>query len=93
MKETGHLLPMYLIHQKGLSLLSYYSPTLTPLADQAQTLGFKSPSVVTINNMRLVKETLSETAQSVNLNMFINNLNDNKWDERLTDTEKPIFMK
>lgn len=29
----------------------------------------------------------------LNINMFINNLNDNKWDERLTDTEKPIFMK
>lgn len=79
--------------QEGLSLLSYYSPTLTPFADQTQTLGFKSPSVVTINNMKLVKETPGKTAQSVNFNMFINNLNDNKWDERLTDTEKPVFMK
>lgn len=78
---------------EGPSLLSYYLPVFSPLANQAQAFGSKLPATVAIEGMKLVKATPQKAAKPVDFNMFIKNLNDNKWEKRLIESETPVFMK
>lgn len=84
----------YLVNgESGPSLLSYYLPQFSPLASQTQSLGFTLPAAVAFEDMKLVKVAPKKTAQPLNFNMFIKNLNDNKWEQRMIDTEMPALMK
>lgn len=78
---------------KGASLLSYYSSVFEPLANQAQTLSFKSVATVEIKDMKLVKVAPEKNAKPMNFNMFIKNLNGNSWERCSLDTGMSILMK
>lgn len=79
--------------EEGASLISYYSSVFAPLASQAQALSFKSLATVAVRDMKLVKVAPEKTAKSVNLNIFIKNLNGNSWERRSLDTGMPVLRK
>lgn len=73
------------------SLLSFYAMGFAPLAQQAQALSFKSPDVLTIKEMKIVKSVSYKTSLPTENNLFIRNLNKSKWENRAIDSKS--FLK